>query len=366
MEWIYTIDYLVGKTNTFSLTNKLACFDLDDTLIKTKSGNKFPKNKYDWKFLYDSVPFKLFELINNGFSVIIITNQYGLNKNAKNSNNKKEEWISKINEIVNTLNNIPILVLCAIEKNIYRKPMTSLFELFILNPLLENNREIDRTVSFYCGDAAGRKKDHSNVDIKFAFNIELTYYVPESIFENKDTIMSIPKIDYIDFDNKDLHQIKDIPFEPKNKDLIIMVGFPACGKSSFAIFIHEKYGYVIINQDTLKTKLKCIKETEKYMTNGKSIIIDNTNPSKSIRLNYIQLAKKYNYNIRIVYVNCSKELAMHRNYYRLLQFGKYIPEMAYNIFINNFEHPNMDENINEIIIIKPNIVNDDKYYKYLY
>ena len=31
----------------------IAGFDIDHTIIEPKSGNKFPKNKDDWKFLYD-------------------------------------------------------------------------------------------------------------------------------------------------------------------------------------------------------------------------------------------------------------------------------------------------------------------------
>ena len=31
-----------------------AAFDLDDTIIKTKSGKKFPRDKEDWVFTYDS------------------------------------------------------------------------------------------------------------------------------------------------------------------------------------------------------------------------------------------------------------------------------------------------------------------------
>ena len=39
--------------------NKLACFDFDYTLIKTKSGKKFPIDKNDWVWLYDNIPNKI-------------------------------------------------------------------------------------------------------------------------------------------------------------------------------------------------------------------------------------------------------------------------------------------------------------------
>lgn len=42
---------------------------------------------------------------------------------------------------------------------------------------------IDMDQSFYVGDAAGREKDHSDVDIKFAQAIGLKFYVPEEYFK---------------------------------------------------------------------------------------------------------------------------------------------------------------------------------------
>ncbi|GMP65841.1 hypothetical protein CsSME_00026467 [Camellia sinensis var. sinensis] len=39
--------------------------------------------------------------------------------------------------------------------------------------------------SFYVGDAAGRKDDHSDADIKFAQAVGLKFYVPEEYFDVK-------------------------------------------------------------------------------------------------------------------------------------------------------------------------------------
>jgi len=37
------------KSKDFVLSNKLACFDLDSTLIKTKSGKTFAIDENDWE-----------------------------------------------------------------------------------------------------------------------------------------------------------------------------------------------------------------------------------------------------------------------------------------------------------------------------
>ena len=45
------------------------------------------------------------------------------------------------------------------------------------------NRNVNYDESFYVGDAAGRKKDFSDSDLKFAENIGITFYTPEEYFE---------------------------------------------------------------------------------------------------------------------------------------------------------------------------------------
>lgn len=53
---------------------------------------------------------------------------------------------------------------------------------------LNGDVKIDKTKSFYCGDAAGRpktkdrKKDFTDSDIKFAYNIEMPFKTPEDFF----------------------------------------------------------------------------------------------------------------------------------------------------------------------------------------
>jgi bifunctional polynucleotide phosphatase/kinase len=39
--------------------NKIASYDMDGTIIKTKSGNVFPKNMDDWQIAFSEVPGKL-------------------------------------------------------------------------------------------------------------------------------------------------------------------------------------------------------------------------------------------------------------------------------------------------------------------
>jgi bifunctional polynucleotide phosphatase/kinase len=66
IEWsIIDKTLLMGKyrpKNYLSPPPKIAAFDLDGTLIKTKSGVRFANDASDWTWLYSKVPTKLKEL----------------------------------------------------------------------------------------------------------------------------------------------------------------------------------------------------------------------------------------------------------------------------------------------------------------
>jgi bifunctional polynucleotide phosphatase/kinase len=357
--WNITDDYLIGKTNDFKYNKKIASFDLDGTIIKVKSGKRFPNDKDDWIFIYDinMIHKKIFDIQKN-YCVIIISNQGGIKDNKQ----KQNDWIEKVNNIYKELiniNNIELLVFASIKTNKFRKPMTGFFEC-----IFDKNIKISNK-SFYCGDACGRLNDHSDCDYKFACNMSFIFYTPQCFFLNE-TNETINEIEYVEINNNNHFDYENFIFEPKNKDVVIMVGCPASGKSYISSLIKDKYNYNIINQDKLITINKCLKEFEIMLKNNKNIIVDNTNPSIDTRNKYIKLCNEYDYNVRIIYIDIDKDLAIHRNYYRLLKSNIYIPNIAYNIYYKKFEHPKLTEQVNEIIILKPNLINDSEYYKYLY
>lgn len=60
---------------------KIAGFDMDGTLIVTKSGKRFAKDAEDWKW-FDAkrVPEKLSQLVEDGFELVLFSNQNGIDK----------------------------------------------------------------------------------------------------------------------------------------------------------------------------------------------------------------------------------------------------------------------------------------------
>lgn len=72
---------------------------MDGTLIKTKSGLVFPKDYDDWQLIYPDVPKKLHKLHNDGYKIVIFTNQGSIGSgklNPKFFKNKLKNIIQKI------------------------------------------------------------------------------------------------------------------------------------------------------------------------------------------------------------------------------------------------------------------------------
>jgi bifunctional polynucleotide phosphatase/kinase len=262
-----------------------------------------------------------------------------------------DDWKIKI-ENINKKIDVPILVYASIKKDIYRKPLPSFWK-----NILSNINNFDKE-SFYCGDAAGRINDHSDTDYKFALNGKITFYVPEQLFLNKNILL--PPINYVNLPEQSTKKIK-LPFTHE-KNMIIMVGYPASGKSYISINILEKLGYFRINQDTLKTKKKCLDKVNELLQLEKSVVIDNTNPKKDVRKEYIDLAKKYNYHIICIHMTTSYELSLHNNMYRFwIKQTDIIPTIVFNKFRKDFNEPDKLEGFDEIIKINFNSPIDPEY-----
>ena len=150
--------------------------DLDGTLIKTISGETFPKGIWDMQIRFEVLD-KIKEI--KPKCLLIVTNQGGIEKGFVNKRNfefKMEYLCRSIKEYTG----IPIeYIYC--EKNDptckYRKPNTGMF-----NPLMykmmnrgiiENDIETDKMLMI--GDASGKEGQFSDSDKKTAENYYIDY-----------------------------------------------------------------------------------------------------------------------------------------------------------------------------------------------
>lgn len=82
-----------GNINTGDVEKKpvVACFDLDGTLITTKSGRKFPMGSSDWKWFND----KVIEKLKSDIARVNVENSDIINKSSDSNNNSKNDKLSK-------------------------------------------------------------------------------------------------------------------------------------------------------------------------------------------------------------------------------------------------------------------------------
>jgi bifunctional polynucleotide phosphatase/kinase len=106
------------------------------------------------------------------------------------------------------------------------------------------------------------------------------------------------------------------------RELILFVGYPCLGKSSFYRRHFQPIGYKHVNQDTLKTRDKCIKAVEQALGTGESCVVgefclifsgfpfivplcnaDNTNRDVKTRKYYVDVARRLGVPVRYVILN---------------------------------------------------------------
>ena len=98
-------------------STKIAAYDMDGTIITTKTGRVFPIDYKDWRLLYENrTREKLQALHNEGYKIVVITNQAGLASGKL----KFGEFRAKVEAIVKTLNGgsetnfpLPIQLFCS-------------------------------------------------------------------------------------------------------------------------------------------------------------------------------------------------------------------------------------------------------------
>ncbi|KAI6210773.1 hypothetical protein M3Y96_00363600 [Aphelenchoides besseyi] len=204
------------------------------TIVKTKSGNVFPRDTNDWQLWSPLIKSKLLELQEEGFKIVIFTNQRGIESGKVVAN----EFKRKITNVIKALN----------VKIQYRT-----------------------------------KADHSCVDRLFASNLGVPFQTPENLFfgnsmEEPYIIKSFQPLQHFAIQRPKFEpEGTRFPYHDGTPEIVVLVGSPASGKSFLAKELASKHDYVIVNQDTLGTKRKCELAVLSALKERKNVVIDNTN-----------------------------------------------------------------------------------------
>ena len=296
--------------NNAIIKEKMASFDYDWTIVNPKDGKTFTSSIDDWMWLYPGCPEKIKQYYEDGYMIVIFTNQ-------------SKKWKCEQIQMVMKQLEIPLFVVIATDKIDY-KP----------NPILFNTNfgaNINKAESFFVGDALGRKSDFSDSDKVFAENIGIKWYSPEDIFTNKTDSIELPII----------------PLSA-SPEIIIMVGYPGSGKSTIAENICKSGDYIHIAGDIYKSSSKMIKASLEYILQSKSIVFDATHSSIKKRKEFIYLSKKYNYQVKCIHITTSLDISYKRNKSRCDE--KQVPKIAYSVYTKYYEEPTEEEGFTLYIV----------------
>ncbi|OMJ84442.1 hypothetical protein SteCoe_14455 [Stentor coeruleus] len=336
-----------------SPSDKVLGFDMDTTLITTKSGKTFPTNSDDWKILYPKIPEIVQKYSNDGFRIVIFTNQKGI----KEGHQDKTGMQGKIKNVVEALG-VNALAMAAYGDDEFRKPCTGMWDYFTKN--LNGGINVDFSVSKYIGDAAGRpasgsrKKDFNDTDLKYALNIGIPFETPEKFFLGERENIPQPGIDPRNIKKSGAAlkgESDNSNIAKSNTEAIIFVGSPGSGKSTF--WKNYLSNYTRVNNDTLKSKEKCLKTMRASLQNNKSCVIDNTNPTTIVRAEYIAVAKEFNIPVRCFIFRMPKDMAFHLDTLRRVNkhrnhLSGRVGSMPIHKFYKDFNEPNLKEGFEEI------------------
>ena len=364
--WHHEPTFFYQFQNSDKRENILA-FDFDGTLSVTQSGKRFPTGPKDWRYWNACIVPTLKQCYKDGYRIAIFSNQLGISTNRCPAQTIEAEF----QDFQKSLE-IPIDMFISTHADGYRKPSTGLWDFYLekldYEPKLEN--------CMYIGDAAGRpagsgqlsgKKDFSCSDRKFAINIGIQFKTPEEFF------LKMPPAKFV-LDGFDPHTLPedgklftepsltfpptatiltpDAIAKPDRLEMVILVGSPASGKTTFC----KKYllpcgKYEHINRDILKDMKKCIAAATAALQAGRSVVIDNTNPQKKDREQFIKIAKSRSVPVTVYWFPFTQEMVQHMNVYRERLLGldaPHIPTIALRMFFSKFQEPTLDEGIESI------------------
>jgi len=127
----------------------------------------------------------------------------------------------------------------------------------------------------------------------------------------------------------------------------------ASGKTTF--FRHHFSSlYDHINQDTLRTRDRCLTAAASSLRHHKSVVIDATNRNRETRSHWVSLAAQLKVPIRAFHFLCPVALAQHNNIYRACyappdeEVRTVLPGSAFATYEAIFEPPLKSEGFDEV------------------
>lgn len=326
-------------------------FDLDHTLIATRSGRVHPDTRSDWKWWHDDVPDRLRALADEPRTLlVVVTNQSGAAAEPR-----RALLLGRIENVCRELG-VPLCVLVATADSAHRKPQTGAWRFF-------TRVVVEHALPYlFVGDAAGRpagwaprkKKDFSDSDRKCAVNLGCPFKTPEEFFLGTPPATLPPLPDWGAWlDAQPEQDVGAWGSRDGQQEVVVLVGQPASGKSSLAARVFAPAGYTVVSRDELGTAPRVLKAVRSALSSGDAVVVDNTNPTVAARKPFVDAARAAGVPVRALVVATDPAVAAHLNGFRAATTGKHVPQVAINTYASKYTPPSMGEGFDAVHVVVP-------------
>nr|PVC50340.1 hypothetical protein MACL_00002376 [Theileria orientalis] len=379
--WTMYRSVLYKKYKDPKPSTRFAIYDMDNTLMFTPSlfvqelakgvmvQVAKPVIPNDFALYSKNLRDKLLNELGKGRGILVVSNQRGLLENF--------QFVYRILERVDLLLkeiDLPLYIFLATRHDIYRKPgnLVPLHFgsapgiLLFFEKYLNSGLKIDFSDSFYVGDAAGRRLpykvssimlrnilnrlksidfskhryynvdgegnvvhvdanaiisrltiskmrnvfsyDFSDCDLKFAINSGMRFFTPDEYFYD------LPPYELnVNFDPKNLGL--DPFFPTVQSGLMVIIGNLSSGKTYLAKNCTK---FSQISESNFLSREKFMRALKAMLSEGKNVVVDDTNHVASKRVELVQLARSLNAYVTFVHLDLSQNLINHLNKIRRL------------------------------------------------
>ena len=249
-----------------------------------------------------------------------------------------------------------LILFASLKYDKYSKPLISSWD-FIINKILFTlniNNLLNKKI-YYIGMLLVKRK-FSDTDIKFALNNNFRFKTPEQFLKITKKSISInlnyPNIKYYTIKQQDkiFNNLFDI-ISSKKKIYIMLIGFPASGKSFIRNEIinnFKKFKY--INNDDTKDNIDNNHLISNNFYDYNFIIDDNTNMYSNKRTSKLNMFKYY-YKIGIFF-DYNIDIAFHLNYFRMFWYNEQlVPKVSFYTLNKYFNKDDINNKFDNFIII---------------
>ncbi|GAA5934840.1 hypothetical protein JCM3775_001650 [Rhodotorula graminis] len=275
---------------------KIAAFDIDGTIIRTKSGNGIPSSSFDWEFCGPEIVPKLRATYRDGYALILLSNQASSQPSLADNFRKKAPFVArKIG--------VPLRIMACFDFDECRKPVSGMWDALVGR--FNGGLAVDYSASFYVGDAAGRPADHADTDRKFALNAGVRFLTPEQFFLGRPEDRNFELWGWYphgyDHALAPPHELLDTttPLGPLDTpEVVLLVGPRAIGKTSYASRL-ERLGYVVFTLPKLSTSTSSLAPSlhaalaHTLAIDAKGLVIDGSLPTRKARAQVLAAVRSF-------------------------------------------------------------------------